>query len=176
MAEPFLGEIRLMANISVPRGWLPCDGRLLGVTQNQALFSLLGTKFGGDGQKTFGLPDLRGRVIMGGGSGPNTQVGQAGGQETVTLSPSNIPTHVHTINASTAVGTTASVAGALFGQVAAVVNATPAKLAYGPNPDTPIAADTMTQTGGSLPHDNMQPTLVMNYIIATTGIYPSRGS
>ena len=174
MADPFLGEIRLMANISIPKGWYPCDGRLLSTAQSSALYSLLGTKFGGDGVTTFGLPDLRGRAIMGAGGPNHMQVGQSDGQESVTLSQATIPTHVHAINASTAVGTTSAVAGALFGQVAAVTNATPAKLAYGPNANTPIAGDTVTQTGGSLPHNNMQPTLVMSYVIAATGIYPSR--
>jgi microcystin-dependent protein len=174
----YLGEIRLMGFPFAPKGWLYCQGQLLPVLQNQALFSLLGTTYGGDGKNTFALPDLRGRAIVGVGQGAGLSPvawGQQGGQEMVTLTPGQLPSHSHTFSGT--------IKTAVVADLKAPNGGVPAKgTALQFSLSTPTAPMNASMLGGNLgsagggqPHDNRQPTLVLNYAIATTGIYPSRG-
>lgn len=159
----FIGELRLFPYSRVPSGWAFCNGQTMSINQNMALFSLLGTMYGGDGRTTFGLPDLRGRVALGAGSG-YTQ-GQAGGVETVTLNIAQLPTHIHFANI---VNFNADDGPA--GNYFAAANA-----AYQPPPnDTLLSPDTISNTGGNQPHENRQPYLVLAYAIALQGTFPSR--
>jgi microcystin-dependent protein len=173
----YLGEIRLMGFAFAPKGWMYCQGQLLPVLQNQALFSLLGTTYGGDGRTTFALPDLRGRAIMGVGAGAGLSPvswGQQGGQEFVPLLTSQLPSHSHTFSGTIKTGAVAEL-NAPNGGVPAKGTA----LQFSPNtPTVPMNAGMVSgnldNAGGGQPHDNRQPTLVMNYAIAITGLYPSR--
>ena len=180
MSEPFLGQIMLVGFNFAPTGWAMCNGQLLSISQNTALFSLLGTQYGGDGVQTFGLPDLRGRVAVGTGQGPGLSpyvVGQVTGSETVTLTVNQMPAHSHLVGANAANATVASPSGADLAQTVdstrgAVVNT------YSTPPMTaPVTLDpaTVKPSGGSQPHPNIQPCLALNYIIALQGIFPSRG-
>lgn len=167
MAEPFLAEIRIMSFGFPPKGWALCDGQLLPINQNQGLFSLLGTTFGGDGRVNFGLPNLQGRVPMHDGSGHT--LGELGGEQGHTLSISEIPTHTHTVVASTDAGTLPVPSGAYLG---GDTTATP-YLA----PDNNLGAmnaGSLANVGGSQAHLNMQPFLVLNFSIALQGIFPSQ--
>jgi microcystin-dependent protein len=165
MAEPFLSEIRIMSFEFAPKGWAFCNGQLLPINQNQALFSLLGTTFGGDGRTTFALPDLRGRTPIHVGSGH--ALGERGGQQTETLSMTELPEHTHSVGASsTATGGGAAPAGRVLGGGNNVYHA-PANL-------TAINAGTVANTGGSQAHPNMQPFLTLTFCIALQGIFPSR--
>lgn len=164
MAEPFLSEIRIMSFVFAPKGWALCNGQLLPINQNQALFSLLGTTFGGNGQTNFALPDLRGNVPIHTGSG--FTLGEKGGEQAHTLSISETPTHVHQANASTSVGT---VAFAVNNILAAALN-----LYTPPGNLVAINPTTITNTGGSQAHLNMQPFLVLSFCIALQGIFPSQ--
>lgn len=164
MSEPFIGEIRQAAFGIVPKGWAPCNGQLLSIAQNQALFSILGTSFGGDGITTFALPNLQGRVPVGVGS--NIMLGESGGQSTHTLIQTELPTHNHTVSASTADASIDDPTGGVF--AGAKVYVPPASVPGAMSP-------TIVQpTGGSQPHNNMAPYLTINFIIALTGIFPSR--
>ena len=167
MASPFLGEIRAFGFNFAPRGWARCDGQILPIAQNTALFSLLGTQYGGDGQTTFALPDLRGRVPMHQGQGPGLSekiIGEQAGVEAVTLIASQMPAHAHLQPASSGDQDTNRPG-----------NAVPARGGvYAESPDGETFMDPTTQSGGSQPHDNMPPYLVLNYCIALEGIYPSR--
>lgn len=170
MSDPFLGEISMFAGNFAPRGWALCNGQLLSIAQNSALFALLGTTYGGDGQATFALPDLRGRapVHVGTLSGGGTYVqGQTGGTESVTLLTTQMPTHTHTLAAG-AVGTQASPAGGLPGTTPAhdfrYSNAT-ANATLHPGTISP---------GNAQPHENRSPVLALNFIIALNGVFPSR--
>lgn len=168
MAEPFLSEIRLMSFNFAPKGWAQCNGQLLPINQNQALFSLLGTTFGGNGQTTFALPDLRGRVPAHMGS--NVYLGQATGAEAVTLAESHLPAHVHIGKVSDVLATGASPAGALVGRKGRLGHDM-----YGaPDNLTALNPAAGGATGGSQPHLNMQPYLTLNFCIALQGIFPSR--
>jgi microcystin-dependent protein len=174
MTTPFLGEIRLFAGTFAPVGWLMCDGSLQPISSNETLYSLLGTTFGGNGTATFGLPDLRGRVPIHQGSVPSVGtyvIGQSGGAEVVSLTPANLPAHNHTLAVSTAAGTVADPTNALLAV------ADPACKVYVANKGTvPLnAAQVMPSTSPGSPHNNMQPYIAMNYIIATAGIFPSQG-
>ena len=177
MSDPYLGEIRTFAGNFNPRGWAFCRGQLIPIDQNDALYTLLGTTYGGDGQTTFGLPDLQGRVAIGQGTGGGLSartVGQKSGSESVTLNTSNLPAHSHTVTATTVDGTSGSPANAL-----PATPALPSAFLY-INPaatgttDAPPAATSITPAGGSQPHTNQMPFLVLNYIIALEGVYPSR--
>jgi microcystin-dependent protein len=173
--ESFIGDIRLFAGTFAPRGWMLCNGAVLNISQYVALFSLIGTTYGGDGQTTFALPDLRGRVPVGQGQGPaltNRVLGEAYGVESVTLVPNQMPQHTHTLNASTASATNAQPADRIFAQ-------TGVDKFYGPSPANDpqpqsMAANTVTLAGGNQPHTNIMPSMAINYIIAVEGIYPSR--
>jgi microcystin-dependent protein len=163
MAEPFLSEIRIMSFVFAPKGWALADGQLLPINQNQALFSLLGTTFGGDGRVNFGLPDLRGRIPIHVGS--SHTLGERGGEQSHTLNISEIPTHTHVGNGSSA---NAGINGPTGALLASSNNAyaTPTLL-------TSLSPQTVTSTGGSQAHLNMQPFLTLSFCIALQGIFPS---
>jgi microcystin-dependent protein len=163
MAEPFLSELRLMSFTFAPKGWALCNGQLLPINQNQALFSLLGTTYGGDGRVNFALPDVRGRVPIHVGAGHT--LGERGGEQTHTLSVSEMPQHTHGLNATTVDADTNLVAGTIFAAAANAYNAVASLLA--------LPAATVTMTGGSQAHPNMQPYLVLSWCIALQGIFPS---
>jgi microcystin-dependent protein len=165
MAEPFLAEIRIMSFGYAPKGWAMCNGQLLPINQNQALFSLLGTTFGGDGRVNFALPDQRARVPIAVGSGH--VLGEKGGAPAVTLSISQLPTHTHVVNANTAAqnGVNNPVNNFLGG--GNNVYAPPQSL-------TTMNPGTVTNTGGSQAHTNMQPFLALTFCIALQGIFPSQ--
>jgi len=167
MAEPFLSEIRIMSFGFAPQGWALCNGQLLPINQNQALFSLLGTTYGGNGQTTFGLPNLQGRVPIHMGSGH--ALGEQAGEQAHTLSIAEIPTHVHTLNGTTGTADAAgpSATGTLATSQGAPLYAAPASLAA-------MDPGAISSVGGSQPHLNMQPFLVVNFCIALQGIFPSR--
>ncbi len=173
MSTPFIGEIKMFAGTFAPRGYALCDGQLLAVSQNDALFSLLGTTYGGDGRTTFGLPDLRGRVPIHAGSGPGLtprHLGVKTGAENVTLTTQQIPSHTHTLTASTAAGGESSPNNAQPAQsTSAVYLKDPIAMAV-VDLDNPSIAP----VGGSQQHTNMQPFQCINFIIALQGIYPSR--
>jgi microcystin-dependent protein len=170
MAEPFLSEIRIMSFVFAPKGWALCNGQLLPINQNQPLFSLLGTTFGGDGRVNFALPDLRGRTPIHVGSGHT--LGERGGEQAHTLSIAELPTHTHVLNASSAQADQAT--------LVTPPNNTPNLLAsvtgnqYGPPTSlTTLTPGTVTNTGGSQAHLNMQPFLTLSFCIALQGIFPS---
>ena len=170
MSEPFVGEIRMFAGNFAPRGWAFCDGQLLAVTQNDALFSLLGTIYGGDGRTTFGLPDLRGRIPIHAGSGPGLsprRLGAKAGAEKVTLTVNQMPSHTHPIMASTSAANDRNPVGKT--PAVAVAQAYADRF-------TPVNMSTqaITNIGGSRSHTNLQPFLCIHFIIALVGIYPSR--
>ncbi|WP_407571657.1 phage tail protein [Deinococcus altitudinis] len=165
MAEQFLGEIKAVGFGFPPKGWALCNGQLLPINQNQALFALLGTMYGGNGQTTFALPNLQGRVPMHGGQGL-TQ-GQAGGEAAHALSASELPAHIHPLNATSGAATTVIPTNNLL--------AAPAAPLYGSGGPAAVAAPTaLGSAGGSQPHNNMPPYLTLNFIIALQGIFPSR--
>lgn len=171
MSEPFLGEIRMVGFTFAPQGWALCNGQIMSISQNTALFSLLGTTYGGNGQTTFALPDLRGRVPVQAGQGPgltNRTQGELSGEENHTLISTEMPAHNHVINGNNEGSSTARPGGAVPGP-AGNTNI------YAAAPDgTSMNPQMVGSAGGSQPHNNMQPYLVVNFIIATQGIYPSR--
>jgi microcystin-dependent protein len=163
LAEPFLSELRLMSFVFAPKGWAQCNGQLLPINQNQALFALLGTTYGGDGRVNFALPDLRGRVPMHVGDGHT--LGERGGEQAHTLSSAEMPNHVHRVTASGNDGNTNLPAGSILGTAANVYG--------GAASLTTINPATVTNVGGSQAHLNMQPFLTLNWCIALQGIFPS---
>ena len=163
MAEPFLSEVRIMSFEFAPKGWALCNGQLLPINQNQALFSLLGTTFGGDGRVNFALPDLRGRTPIHVGSGHT--LGERGGEQAHTLSIAEIPTHTHVAQAQSATGTQLPATNAFLSQASNVYR-TPDNL-------TSLNAATIANAGGSQAHLNMQPFLTLSFCIALQGIFPS---
>ena len=171
MSEPFVGEIRMFAGNFAPRGWAFCDGQLLAVSQNDALFSLLGTIYGGDGRTTFGLPDLRGRVPIHAGSGPGLtprRLGAKAGTEKETLTVNQLAAHSHSTSVSTAAGTQSAPAGEYLG-------ASPNVRVFRPeNQNASMNDATLSKVGGSRSHTNLMPFLCVHFIIALFGIYPSR--
>jgi microcystin-dependent protein len=170
MADPFVAEIRIFGGNFAPIGWAFCDGQLMPISQNTALFSLLGTNYGGDGRTTFGLPDLRGRSPLHQGQGPgltSRSLGEPAGVETVTLTQSQIPLHTHALAGGAAAGATNPAAN-LLGKPAS------AKI-YGPATSTvPMSTAAIGPTGQNQAHDNRQPYLVLSFIIALQGIFPPR--
>ncbi|MEO5931915.1 MAG: tail fiber protein [Candidatus Kapaibacterium sp.] len=174
MAEPFIGQIIMTGFNFAPRGYATCDGQLLSIAQNTALFSLLGTTFGGDGRVTFGLPDLRGRVPVHQGQGPgltNRTMGEVSGSESVTLISSQMPMHNHLMS-------TTNVAGAVAtpnGNFLAASSDPNAVTSYRPTSDgSTLNPQSIGLAGGNQPHNNMQPYLVISFSIALEGIFPSR--
>jgi microcystin-dependent protein len=165
--SPYLGEIILVSFNFAPKGWLTCSGQLLPVNQNAALFSLLGTTYGGDGRTTFALPDLRGRVPVGVGSSSNISEGQVGGEESHTLTVGEMPAHSHVI-ASNATATTASPANAVFARPA------DGGLLYSAQNSASTGVGSLTYTGGGQPHENRKPYVTMMYVISSVGVFPSR--
>ena len=168
MSEPFIGEIRLFAGNFAPNGWMFCEGQQMAIAENDALFTLIGTTYGGDGQVTFALPDLRGRLPLHQGGG--FVLGAAGGVETVTLTVPQISAHSHPLLGSANNGTTTSPTGNVPGTLPEVTT-----FAYGTdNPPTTLASQSTSATGGSQPHTNFQPYICINYIISLFGIFPSQ--
>ena len=165
MPEPFLAEIRIVSFSFAPKGWAFCNGQFLPINQNQALFSLLGTTFGGDGQTTFALPNLQARAPMHVGNGHT--LGESGGEEAHTLSIAQLPTHVHTLAASSQ---SSNLAGGPANNTPAVSTQNP----YEPTFDAAMAAGSIGNVGGSQAHLNWQPFLTLGFIIALQGIFPSR--
>ncbi len=183
MSEPFLSEIKIVSFNFPPKGWALCNGQLLPINQNQALFSLLGTTYGGDGQVNFALPNLRGRIPIHFGSAHD--LGEAAGQTAVTINQQSMPTHIHTLMASTtpvAATTANSVPGAagtnkfLAPSIASLQGGQTSALNLYGNPTNlgAMAPNAVSSVGGSQPHNNMMPYLTLNYIIALQGIFPSR--
>ncbi|HEY5892926.1 MAG TPA: tail fiber protein [Chthoniobacterales bacterium] len=170
MSEPFIGQLMLVPYNFAPRGWAFCNGQLLSIAQNTALFSLLGTTYGGDGRTTFGLPDLRGRAALSSGQGPGLQnydLGQVGGTETVSLTVPQIPAHSHLVSATADDPAFPRPTNALL------ANISPAGYT-GSTANTTMAPSMIQPTGGNVPHDNLSPYLTLNYVIALEGIFPSR--
>jgi microcystin-dependent protein len=177
MSEPFVAEIRIFAGNFAPRGWAFCDGQLLPIAQNTALFSLIGTTYGGDGRSTTALPNLQGRAPMHPGRGPGLtarRLGERTGAETITLAEAQMPSHSHTVRASNTMGTpglgptnTTSLARSRIGD----------SLYHAGSSSTlvDLASESVSTSGGGQAHTNLQPFLVMNFIIALVGTYPSRG-
>ena len=168
MAQPFVGQLLLVGFNFTPAGWLACNGQLVPISEFETLFNLIGTTFGGDGQSTFGLPDLRGRVPvhMGSNGSSNYVLGQTGGVETVTLTINQMPQHTHTQIGSSVVQNSSDPAGNFL--------AVAGDHRYGPSSATPMAPGMISQVGGSQPHDNLQPYLALNWIISAFGIFPSQ--
>jgi len=170
MSTPYVGEIRLFAGNFAPVGWMLCQGQTLSIAENEVLFQLIGTTYGGDGQTSFALPDLSGRVPVHQGQGPGTSprtMGEIGGTETVTLLASQMPGHTHAMHASTAAATGSAPGGALVGATTVA--------SYDPGAaSTAMAAGAIGTAGGNQPHQNMAPTLALNYIISLFGIFPSQ--
>lgn len=187
MSDPFIGEIRSFGFNFAPLGWAQCAGQLLPISQNTALFSLLGTFYGGNGTTTFGLPDLRGRTATGTGQGPGlplVSVGEQAGQETVTLLANNLPPHTHTLetgsnNAATTLPAVPTANTSWMSQYFDNNSHQPLNM-FAPNPPAPtkpvtMAAASIGIAGSSLPHENRQPYLAIGYCIALNGIFPPRG-
>lgn len=171
MSDPFIGEVRIFGCNFAPRGWATCDGQFMPISQNTALFSLIGTYYGGDGRSTFALPDLRNRFALGPGQGPGlTQrdVGEAGGDAAVMLQASEMPAHGHGLMAALS-PTTRNPTGAAMAPSA--TGAPAYRAASAPVPMSPLA---LAAAGASLPHENRQPSLSVNFCIALQGIFPPR--
>lgn len=172
MSQPFLGEIRLVPYTFAPRGWAFCHGQLLSISQNDALFSLVGTIYGGDGTSTFGLPDLRGRIAIHRGTGQGLSgyvLGDVGGQEGVSLQAAQMPAHSHGLGVATAIGDQTNPVGN-----APATSPLALGFAYAGTANGTMPAGAVENAGGGQPHGNMQPYLALNYVIALTGIYPTR--
>lgn len=171
MAQPYVGEIRMFGGNFAPLGWQFCDGSLMPISEYETLFNLIGTTYGGDGQQTFAVPDMRGRVPvhMGNGGGGTYQIGEMGGVESVTLTQQQIPVHTHAYIASSAIANTASPQNNFISQPNQV-------LAYRSNTavSAALGAQSIGNTGGNQPHDNIQPYLCISFIISLYGVYPSQ--
>ena len=181
MSEPFLGEIRIMGFNFAPRGWATCDGQILPIAQNTALFALLGTNFGGNGQTTFGLPDFRGRMPMAAGQSPGLSpyvVGEAAGVENVALLLQELPAHNHGVAVTTTVGTVPTSNGNQLARAQignAISGITQIRVYSSGQPNVPMSPNVLRPTGGSQPHNNMMPYLGLTFCIAMAGIFPPRG-
>lgn len=172
MSDPFVAEVRIVGFNFAPRGWAFCDGQLLPLSQNTALFSLLGTMYGGNGKSNFALPDFQGRAPIHHGQGPGLSeyfIGESGGTETVTLLESEIPSHRHAYQASDNVGERNNPAGNLY----SIPDS--GRIYAAPNNLVPMSANSLAPAGGDQPHNNMPPYLVLNFIIAMQGVFPPRG-
>ena len=167
MAQPYVGEIRIFAGNFAPAGWMFCEGQLLPISENETLFNLIGTTYGGDGQSTFALPDMRGRLPIHFGNG--FTLAETGGVEQVTLTVSQIPAHTHSVLATNDLASLANPSGAFLGTAA-----TSNKIYTTANPTIAMAPNLVSSTGGSQPHTNFQPYLCMDFIISLFGIFPSQ--
>ena len=171
MSSPYVGEIRMFGGNFAPAGWAFCQGQVLPISQNETLFNLIGTTYGGDGQNTFALPNLAGRLPIHMGQGPgisqNYVEGESGGVESVTLTTQQIPSHNHAFVASTSAATAASPANGLFGATVS------APFWFNGPVDSSFNAATVQNTGGSQPHENMMPTLCVSFILSLFGVFPS---
>jgi microcystin-dependent protein len=172
MSDPFVGEIRMFGGSFAPAGWAFCAGQLMAIAENETLFNLIGITYGGDGQQTFGLPDLQGRIPIHAGQGPgisqNYTIGEKAGSESVTVTPNQMPIHSHPVLASLNAADSTQASGNLTAstnQLAIYTEAGPTKN-FSPN--------ALSAVGGSQPHDNMMPYLVITFIISLFGIYPSQ--
>lgn len=165
MATPFIAEIKLVSFAFAPQGWALCNGQLLPINQNQALFSLLGTTYGGNGQTNFALPDLRGRVPIHFGAG--FTLGQRAGEQSHTLTQGELPQHTHVLQGSSSTGNQQAGTGNVFGTVAGRIYGDPANV-------TLLSALTVGTVGANQPHQNMQPFLGLNFCMALVGIFPSQ--
>jgi microcystin-dependent protein len=171
MGQPYVGEVRIFAGNFPPNGWMFCEGQLLPISENEALFQLIGTTYGGDGESTFALPDLRGRLPIhwGTGAGGNTfQLAETGGAEDITLTVQQIPTHAHALIADTEIGNTPNPQDDLLAESSV------ASMYQAGSPATAMAAQSIGSLGGSQPHTNFQPYLCLNFIISLFGIFPSQ--
>lgn len=167
MAQPYVGEIRMFAGNFAPAGWMFCEGQLLPISENETLFNLIGTTYGGDGQSTFSLPDLRGRLPIHQGNG--FTLAETGGVEEITLTISQIPAHSHPMLASGNTGTGSNPQGNVLDQMSGAI------LLYKDQPPTiPMSAVAVSSVGGSQPHSNFQPYLCVDFIISLFGIFPSQ--
>ena len=169
MSEPFLAEIRLFGFNFAPRGWAFCDGQILPINQNQSLFSLLGTTYGGDGRTSFALPGLRGRAPMHVGTGHS--LGQKTGEDKHMLSEAQIPQHTHTAKASSAAGSTPI---PLPADTNVLASSAPGEMYHGPSSPVTMRTGTVANAGGGQGHENMQPFLALSFCIALQGVFPSR--
>lgn len=171
MAQPYVGEIRIFAGNFAPNGWMFCEGQTLPISENDVLFQLIGTTYGGDGEETFNLPNLASRVPIHMGTGPDGttyQIGEMAGVEQVTLTVQQIPNHTHPLTASLANGTQTTPGGNVIAQSPGGV-----KPYLEQDADTNMSAQSMTPAGGSQPHENCQPFLCVNHIISLFGVFPS---
>jgi microcystin-dependent protein len=172
MGEPFVGEIRMFGGNFAPAGWAFCQGQSIPISQNDTLFNLIGTTYGGDGQETFNLPDLQGRLPVHAGQGPgisqNYIIGEQAGVESVTLTTQQMPIHNHAFLASADLAVSTSAAGAVVAQPRSL------NLFYGDNATSPFSNQSLLPVGGNQPHDNMMPFLVISFIISLFGVYPSQ--
>jgi microcystin-dependent protein len=166
MAQPYVGEIRMFAGNFAPAGWMFCEGQLLPISENETLFNLIGTTYGGDGQSTFALPDLRGRIPIHMGNG--FTLAETGGSEEITLTVNQIPAHSHALLAVAEPGRSPNPQGNLLAK------STTFDAYINENQSTPMNASAISQTGGSQPHNNFQPYLCVNFIISLFGIFPSQ--
>jgi microcystin-dependent protein len=178
MSSPFLAEIKMFAGNFAPTGWAQCNGQLLPISQNTALFSLVGTFYGGDGKSTFALPNLQDSAPLGMGQGPGLTerfLGEVGGTENVTLLQTEMPAHSHGINASTSLGTQTDPTGAVWAPGGAVRGGGPPVYAAAQGAAPAMHPQALNITGGSVPHNNMPPFLTVTFIIALQGVFPPRG-
>ena len=169
MSEPFVGEIRMFGGNFAPAGWMFCEGQTLPIAENDVLFTLIGTTYGGDGQETFNLPDLRGRIPIHAGTGPGLTtrvIGEQAGSETVTLTTAQMPNHTHTAGASTIGNTTSPVGATWAGVTSGAV--------YRANANADVVIQIPGPAGGSQPHENRMPGLCVSFIISLFGIFPSQ--
>jgi microcystin-dependent protein len=169
MSQPYVGEIRMFAGNFAPAGWMFCEGQVLPISDYETLFNLIGTTYGGDGQSTFALPDLRGRIPVhaGTGGGATYTLAQSSGTETVTLTTQQLPAHSHPYLVTTNIATQAGPSGQVLGQSSV------AKMYFSANPARALASNAIGSTGGNQPHDNFQPYLCIDFIISLFGVYPT---
>lgn len=174
MSEPFIGQLMLIPYNFAPRDWFFCQGQLLPIAQYDTLFNLIGTTYGGDGVNTFALPDLRGRTAIGTGQGKDLQnyvIGQVGGVESVTLTTSQMPQHIHMFRCTSNAQNSANANNSVPAKTSGVQQIYAADIA----PNSQLAPITLNSVGGSQPHDNHQPYLTLNWIICWNGVFPSQG-
>lgn len=178
MADAYVGEIRIFAGNFAPKGWALCNGQLLPIAQNSALFAIIGVQYGGDGKTTFALPNLMGKAAMHQGQGQglsNRMVGQQVGTPTVTLLQSEMPAHTHTSQAVNAVGNLNEAQGNIWGQAKPPSRTSPQPNLFAAQPNVTMSPIALAPAGSSMPHNNMQPFIAQNFIICLDGEFPSRG-